>query len=78
MLRQKIDTLIHQIHNLRVEVVSGRRTRNERCRCSRHNSLIEVRLAGAMGTLMLFCGFGRISPTARIETSISPGAVFSK
>jgi hypothetical protein len=32
----------------------------------------------AVGTVTLFCGFGRISPTARMDTSISPGAVFSK
>lgn len=49
MLRQKIDTLIHQIHNLRVEVVCGRRTRNKRCRCSWHKNLIEIRLAGRHG-----------------------------
>src|SRR5262249_46060244 len=34
--------------------------------------------AGAVGTVTAFCGLGRISPTARIETSISPGRVSAK
>ena len=31
--------------------------------------------SSVVGTVTLFCGLGRISPTARMETSISPGAV---
>ncbi len=35
-------------------------------------------LSAGIGKLTLFCGFGSISPTARIATSTCPGAVCEK